>query len=130
MATPEHDLEANKQFVRDHFEEFVNRKNSAVAYRNLAPDFVDHDEPYGESTGPEVAKRMMDGMYAKYPDLHVTIEDILAEGDKVMVRNVWRGIDAATGKRMAFKGIVIWRLADGKLVERWASVEPPKEIAP
>lgn len=130
MTTTEHNLEANKAFVRDHFEEFVNRKNSAIAYRNFTPDFLDHGGPYDETRGQEPTKRMMDGLYAQYPDLHVTIEDIVAEGEKVVVRNVWRGTDAATGKRMAFKGIVIWRLADGKLAERWASVEAPKEVTP
>lgn len=130
MAVPEYDLEANKQFVRDHFEEFVNRKNSAIAYRNFTPDFLDHGGPYSETVGQEAAKRMMDGLYAQYPDLSVTIEDILAEGDKVVVRNIWRGTDAATGRRMAFGGIVIWRFAGGRLAERWASIESPKEIAP
>ena len=121
-------LEQNKAFIRNHIEEFVNRKNSAVAYQNLASDFVDHDEPYGESVGPEPAKRMMEGVYVKYPDLHVTIEDIIAEGDKVMVRNVWRGTDSSTGKRIEFKGFVLWRLAEGKITERWATITVPKEI--
>jgi predicted ester cyclase len=127
-TTSEQQLELNKAFVRNHFEEFVNRKNSAIAYQNFATDFLDHDEPYGESVGPEPAQQMMEGVYVKYPDLHVTVEDAIAEDDKVMVRNVWRGTDAATGKRIEFKGFVLWRLADGKLAERWATLTPPKEI--
>ncbi len=75
----------------------MNRKNSAVAYQNFATDFVDHDEPDGESVGPEPAKRMMENVYIKYPDIHMTVEDAIAEGDKVMVRNVWRGTDSSTG---------------------------------
>ena len=121
-------LEQNKAFIRNHFEEFVNRQNSAVAYQNFAIDFVDHDEPYGEAVGPEPAKQMMERVYLKYPDLHVTVEDAIAEGDKVMVRNVWRGTDAGTGKRIEFKGFVLWRLADGKIVERWATLTAPTEI--
>ncbi|SRR5579883_488765 len=121
-------LEQNKAFIRNHFEEFVNRKNAAIAYQNFAPDFLDHDEPYGESVGPEPAMKMMQATYAKYPDIHVTVEDILAEGDKVMVRNVWRGTDAATGQQVEFKGFVLWRLADGKIAERWATLTPPKAI--
>jgi predicted ester cyclase len=123
----EHTLEANKQFVRDHFEEFVNRKNSAIAYRNFTSDFVDHGGPFAEVVGQEATKRMMDGMYARYPDLQVSIEDIIAEGDKVVARNVWRGMDMTTGKRMVFTGIVIWRMADGRLAERWATLETPRE---
>ncbi|MBV9387066.1 MAG: ester cyclase [Chroococcidiopsidaceae cyanobacterium CP_BM_ER_R8_30] len=124
----EQTLEQNKSFIRNHFEEFVNRKNSAVAYQNFAPDFLDHDEPYGESVGPEPAKQMMERVYLKYPDLHVTVEDILAEGDKVVVRNLWRGTDSSTGKKIEFKGFVLWRLADGKIAERWATITSPTEI--
>ena len=58
--------------------------------------------------------------------MKVTIEDIIAEGDKVVVRNTWRGTNRATGQRLQFGGIVIWRIADGKIVERWAYLENPK----
>ncbi len=126
MST-EQTLEQNKRFIRNHFEEFVNRKNSAVAYQNFATDFVDHDEPYGESVGPEPAKRMMESVSIKYPDIYVTIEDTIAEGDKVMVRNVWLGTDSSTGKKIEFKGFVLWKLSDGKIVERWATITPPTE---
>lgn len=70
----------------------------------------------------------MAAVYVQYPDLHVTVEDILAEGDKVMVRNVCRGIVAATGKRIEFKGFVLWRLAAGKIAERWDTLTPPTEV--
>jgi predicted ester cyclase len=128
MIHSQPELEQNKAFIREHFEQFVNQKNSGVALQNFAPDFLDHDEPYGEAAGPEPAKQMMERTYLKYPDLHVTVEDILAEGDKVMVRNVWRGTDAETGKRVVFKGFVLWRLADGKIAERWATLTVPTEI--
>jgi predicted ester cyclase len=118
-------LEQNKAFIVDHFEEFVNRKNSAIAYQNFAADFLDHDEPYGESVGPEPAKQMMEKVYIKFPDIHVTVEDIIAEGDKVMVRNVWRVTDSKTGEKREFKGFVLWRLVNGKIAERWATITPP-----
>ena len=98
----EQNLTQNKAFIRDHFEEFVNRKNAAIAYRNFAPDFVDQDEPGGEAIGPEAAKQMMEAAYRRWPDLHVTVEDMIAEGDKVMVRNTWRATEAATGKKLCF----------------------------
>lgn len=41
--------------MRDHFEEIVNRKNSAIAYRNFTPDFLDHGEPYSETNGRQRA---------------------------------------------------------------------------
>jgi predicted ester cyclase len=118
----------NKAFIIRHFEEFVNNKNAAVTLTNLAPDFLDHDEAGGPVVGPEAAKKMMEGMYVMLPDLHVSIEDIIAEGDKVMVRNIWSGT-TAQGKKIQFKGFVLWRLKDGIIVERWATVTAPYPVA-
>ncbi len=116
-----------KAFVRNHFEEFVNRKNLNIADVNFAPEFVDHgaDVPPGTPPGPEGAKQYVGGAYKKFPDLHVTIEDIIAEADKVVVRNTWTATDAATGSAIQFSGIVIWRIAHRQLVERWAYLQAP-----
>ncbi len=127
--TTQQNTEQNKTFIRHHFEEFVNRKNSAIALQNFTPDFFDHDTPSGPATGPEIAKQMMQGMYVKYPDLHVTVENIIAENDLVMVRNIWRGTDSATGEKIEFKGFVLWRMVGGRIAERWATLTPPKEFA-
>jgi predicted ester cyclase len=67
---------------------------------------------------------MMVPMHQQMPDLHLTIEDMIAENDKVVCRNVWCGT-TTDGRKIEFKGIVIWRLAGGKIVERWASVALP-----
>ena len=119
--------ERNKAFVRAHFEEFVNRKNAAVILENMTADFYDHDGPGGKATDAAGDKAMMEATYEQYPDLRVTIEDMIAEGDKVMCRNTWRGTDAVTGKKIEFQGFVLWRLEGGKLAERWATVTPPRE---
>ena len=121
-------LEEMKQFVRNHFEDFVNLRKSEVALKNFSDDFLDHDEPMGVAVGPEAAKTMMEGAYQRWPDLHVTVEDILAEGDKVMVRNSWTGTDSATGQKMEFHGFVLWRFANKKIVEQWATLTPPKGL--
>jgi predicted SnoaL-like aldol condensation-catalyzing enzyme len=119
-----------KAFVADHFEEFVNRQNIDIADVNFAPEFADHgaDVPAGTPPGPAGAKQYVGGAYKKFPDLHVTIEDMIAEDDKVVVRNTWRGTDVATGTRLQFAGIVIWRIAHGQLVERWAYLQPPHAV--
>ena len=121
-------LEEMKQFVRDHFEDFVNRKKPDVALKNFSADFLDHDEPTGVEIGPEAAKKMMEAAYKRWPDLHVAVEDILAEGDKVMVRNSWTATEAATGQKIEFHGFVLWRFANKKIVERWAAITPPKPV--
>ena len=110
-----------KNFIRDHFEQFVNRQNLGIADINFAKDFVDHgaDVPPGLPPGPAGAKQYVGGAYKRFPDIHVTIEDMIAEDDKVVVRNRWTGTDATTKQHMAFSGIVIWRIADRQIHERW-----------
>jgi predicted SnoaL-like aldol condensation-catalyzing enzyme len=117
-----------KQFVRNHFEEFVNRKNLNIADVNFAPDFQDHgsDVPPGTPPGPQGAKAYVGGAYKRFPDIRVEILDLIAEGDTVVVRNHWTGTEAATGAKYEFSGIVIWRIAHGQLVERWAYLTPPQ----
>jgi predicted SnoaL-like aldol condensation-catalyzing enzyme len=120
-----------KLFVRNHFEEFVNRKNLEIADVNFAQEFVDHgtDVPPGLPGGPAGAKQYVGGAYKKFPDIHVEILDLIAEGDKVVVRNHWTGTDASSGTKYEFSGIVIWRIAHRQLVERWAylsAIQPVK----
>ena len=91
-----------KAFVRNHFEDFVNKRNAAVIHTNMMPDFYDHDGPGGKPTGVDGDEKMMLAMYKSMPDLHLTIEDMVAEGDKVMCRNIWRWTDTKSGKRCSF----------------------------
>ena len=122
-------LEKMKQIARDHFEDFVNKKNSAVIRKNMTPDFYDHDGPGGKPTGVEGDEQMMVSMYKLMPDLHLTIEELIAEGDKVVCRNIWRWTDPS-GKKMQFHGFVLWRFEGDKIAERWATVTPPGEGNP
>ncbi len=122
-------LERNKRLVIEHFEAFVNKKDLSAIDRNLAPDFLDHDGPGGKQTDREGDRALMAGMHKAFPDLHVEVKDALAEADKVIVRNLWTGTRADTGQRIEFHGFVLWRIADGKIVERWATVTPMHELA-
>ena len=120
-------LEQMKQFVRNHFEDFVDKRNAAVIHSNMTPEFCDHDGPGGKPAGLDADEKMMLAMYQSMPDLHLTIEDMVAEGDKVVCRNIWRWTDAASGKRMQFHGFVLWRFEGNKIAERWATVTQPDE---
>ena len=122
------DLERNRRVVIDHFDDFVNKKDLGAIDRNMSADFYDHDGPGGEPTDREGDRAMMAGMHRLMPDLGVEVVDCIAEGDKVMVRNVWTGTNTETGKRVEFHGFVLWRLANGKIVERWATVIPLREL--
>jgi predicted SnoaL-like aldol condensation-catalyzing enzyme len=119
-----------KEFIRNHFEEFVNRKNLRIGEVNFAPGFVDRgaDVPRGMSQGPAGAIRYVGAAFEKVPDLQVTIEDMIAEDDRVVVRNHWTGTDAASKQRLEFSGIVIWRIANRQIVERWAYLESPHPV--
>ena len=119
-----------KDFVRHHFEEFVNRKNLDIGKLNFAPEFVDYgaDVPPGLPPGPEGAMQYVGGAYKRFPDIRVEILDLIAEDDKVVVRNRWAGTEATSGKKYEFFGIVIWRIAHRQLVERWAYLTLPQPI--
>jgi predicted ester cyclase len=124
-TTPEH----NKRFVIEHFDDFVNKKDLTAIDRNMSADFYDHDGPGGKPTGRDGDRKMMADMHELFPDLQVAVKDALAEGDKVVVRNQWTGTNRDTGERMEFHGFVLWRIANGKIAERWATVTPFHELA-
>jgi predicted SnoaL-like aldol condensation-catalyzing enzyme len=119
-----------EEFIRNHFEEFVNRKNLRIGEVNFAPEFVDHgaDVPPGMASGPAGAIQYVGAALKKVPDLRVAIEDMIAEDDKVVVRNRWTGTDDASKQRLEFSGIVIWRIANRRIVERWAYLEAPHPV--
>src|SRR6266849_317969 len=119
-----------KEFTRNHFEEFVNRKNLRIGEANFASSFVDHgaDVPPGLPPGPLGAIQYVGAALKKVPDLRVSTEDLIAEDDKVVVRNHWTGTDVASKQRLEFSGIVIWRIANRQIVERWAYLETPHPV--
>ena len=119
-----------KAKVRSHFEDFVNNRKAEVIRTNMTADFYDHDGPGGEPTDASGDERMMRQMHSVMPDLHLTIEDLIAEGDKVVCRNRWRWTDPDSGKRMGFRGFVLWRFEGDKIAERWATVTKPAEDSP
>jgi steroid delta-isomerase-like uncharacterized protein len=124
------DLEANKRLVRRQFEELINNKNLTVIDSDMAADFIDHEAPPSLPPGLDGVRQHISGLHQMCPDMHVMVEDIIAEGDRVVVRNTWRGTHTGhlfgippTGKRFALKGIVVWRIRDGRICERWATLD-------
>lgn len=116
-----------EQFVRDHFEDFVNNQNASVIRKNMTPNFFGHDRPGDKPSGLDGDEQMMIAAYKLMPGLRVTIEDMIAEGDKVVCRNKWRWTDRSSGKKMRFHGFVRWRFEGDKIAERWTTVTPPAE---
>jgi steroid delta-isomerase-like uncharacterized protein len=121
---------ANKAISRRADEELFNRGNLDVADELFAPDFVYHDPAGEELRGPESVKGYATMLRAAFPDLHQTIEDQVAEGDRVAYRWTARGTHegelmgiAPTGNRVTFTGIAVARLADGKIEEIWENYD-------
>ncbi len=117
--------EENKTIVR-RFEELFNEKQVDRADEFVAPDYIDHGALPGQAPGLDGAKQKWAMYIAAIPDLRVPIEDMVAEGDKVVVRWTAEGTQRGellgippTGKRLRFSGISIYRLAEGKVAEVW-----------
>ena len=123
--------EANKRVVIDHFEGAINRKDPDAITRTVAMDrYVDHDPPEGSDGTVEDGMKRMAAMFARYPDFHVDLLDVMAEGDLVIVRGIWSGTDSQTSTEICFRAFVQYRLDDGKIVERWATSTIPAPVQP
>lgn len=109
--------EKNKAIIRRVIEEIVNQGNLSAIDDLFASAFVDRstlDQP----PGPEGVKGFVSLMRARLPDLHIDIDDLIAEGNKVVVRTTWRG--TPQGQSQVRRTMIqIFRLADGKVVEEW-----------
>jgi predicted ester cyclase len=117
-----------KTKIRSHFDDFVNNRKAEVIRSNMTPEFLDHDGPGGEPTGVEGDEQMMRAMYALFPDLRITIDEMIAERDRVVCRNRWHGTNTKTGRKIEFHGFVEWRFEGDRIAERWATVTSPTEV--
>jgi predicted ester cyclase len=114
--------EENKAVVRRGIEEVWNQKNVAIVDEIAAPDYVSHN-PAMTTHGLEQYKQLVMMYFTAFPDIHLTIEDEIAEGDKVVTRvTAFMGIPP-TGKQAVVTGIVIDRFANGKTVEAWNNLD-------
>ncbi|HEX5502377.1 MAG TPA: ester cyclase [Thermomicrobiales bacterium] len=119
----------NKALVRRAVEEVYNQGQLAVVDELVAGDFVIHSSS-ADIRGPEGTKQYVAALRAAFPDLHITIEDQFAEGDRVATRWTARGTHTGafeglppTGKQVRVTAIDIDRIADGKVVECWTNMD-------
>jgi steroid delta-isomerase-like uncharacterized protein len=123
--------EQNKTLMRHAVEEVWNQGNLDAIGDYVANDFVVHaSTSAAEIHGPEGARQYFGMLREAFPDLHFTIEDQVAEGDKVVTRWTARGTHAGafmgispTGRQFSLTGIDIDRVVNGKAVECWTSVD-------
>ena len=122
--------EQNKSIVRRWVEEGWNKGNMAIVDQIYAPNFTQHEPAPETIKNSEALKHYVNAYLTAFPDLNLSIEDLIAEEDKV----VWRfkssghqngpfmGIPA-TGKTGNITGIVIFRLENSRIVEAWVNID-------
>src|SRR3954454_22001465 len=118
-------LEANKELVRRLFDDILNGGNLELVDEVLAPNYLNH---FGSMppADRDTFKRLLPLYPASFPDVHMSIEDMLAEGDRVTVRFTMRGTHEAefmgmppTHKQISMSGMAFFRVADGRIVEEF-----------
>jgi steroid delta-isomerase-like uncharacterized protein len=128
----------NKDLVRRLIKE-VEKGNLDVIDELLAPDFVDHDLLPDQEPDRESYKRGLARDRAAFSNLSITVEDQIAEGDKVVTRLTWRGTHdkgkilgkPPTGKKVESTAIFVHRISEGKIKEEWSAsdlVERVREL--
>jgi predicted ester cyclase len=124
--------EDTKALCRRFFEEFWIQKNLAIADELLAENFVDHTpgSPPGLPPGPAGHKQFASLYFTAFPDIRATIEDMVAEGDKVVIRWRVQGTNTgslfggpATNNSATFAGITINRVASDQIAEQWVNFD-------
>jgi steroid delta-isomerase-like uncharacterized protein len=123
-------IEEHKTLIQCAVDAF-NRGDGDAVDRLFSPDYVDHDRSRADlPPGPAGVKLAWAGFRAAFPDLHATIEDLVAAGDKVVVRGSIRGTHRGelmgippTGKPVTVTLIDVNRIEDGRLTERWAETD-------
>jgi len=123
-------LETNKQLARDYFKAFL-AKDVAWFREHIEPSFRRHDPglPF-EVVGPQGVERLADTLLPAIPDMRLDIEDVIAEGEKVLVRLTIRGTQRGelmgippTGRAIEVAVLDLFHIRDGKLVEHWALLD-------
>jgi steroid delta-isomerase-like uncharacterized protein len=112
--------EVGRRFV----EEVINKQNLAAADELVAENFVELDPLPGQAQGREGLKQILAMFFAAFPDLHWTVEEDAAEGEKLWSRFTWRGTHRgdflgipAAGNQVEVNGVVIDRIVEGKMVD-------------
>ncbi len=124
--------EENKALARRYLEEIWDKGNVDLIDELFTTDFVRHGPPAveGEVRGPEGFKGLVSTYHAGLPDFRVTIDDMIAEGDRVVSRWMVRGThqgelmgSAPTGNQVTFTGYLFDRIAGSKIEEEWVDYD-------
>ena len=125
------EINKQKELARLVVDEAWNKGNLGVLDEQVAPDFVYHQSPFPDIKGVEAYKKFIQDNRTAYPDIRITLEDVIVEGDRVVSRGTYTGtqkgisptLGISTGKPVNFNLCTVARTANGKIVEEWAYVD-------
>jgi len=130
--------DSNVALVRRFVDEVINGGHLDLVDEFFAPDFVNHSPNFGSAPDREGLKQLLGALRAAFPDAVMRVEDVVAAGDKVMIRFTSDGTQAAefagippAGRRLQARGFSLARIADGRVVERWNvqdNLETPQSL--
>ena len=122
--------EENRALIRRFLEEVFNQRNVAAVDQYMAGDYVDHVLPPGVPPTREGFKQFIGPFLEAFPDFRYTVDDLIAEGDRVVARLTAQGTQQgafmgvpATGKRATWSEIHIGRVANGQIAEHWGEID-------
>ncbi|HKP54406.1 MAG TPA: ester cyclase [Chloroflexia bacterium] len=123
-------LEENKALVHRLVNNVANEGRYEELEELLVADYVEHNAPPGIPPGREAFKQMTLIFRNAFPDWHFTVEDTIAEGDRVAIRGMGRGTHQGaflgippTGKQITMQAMHLFHVRDGKIVARWAQAD-------
>jgi len=125
------EIEKQREIARLIVEEAWNKGNLGVLDEQYAPDLVYHQTPFPDIKGLAAYKQYVQKNRTTYPDLKITLEDVIVEGDKSVLRGTYTGtqkgvsptLGISTGKPVNFNLCMVSRSMNGKIVEVWAYVD-------
>ena len=124
--SPLTNTDQNKSTYRRFIQEVFNEGQLDGIETYLSPTYVYHDAPPGTPQGRDGVKQVVSTFRAAFPDLEISIEDQVAEEDKVCSRTTMRGTHKgdifgvpATGRSVTMTGLTMVRIVGGRLVESW-----------
>ena len=127
------DVEANKKLYRDFVEIVINKRQPEAAGRFMSDGLIEHNANIAQVG----RSKFLAAVLAGFSDYHGEIQDIVAEGDKIVVRTVWTGTQDGpflglppSGRNLKFTTADFFRIENGKLAEHWDVVDSlPRAIA-
>lgn len=121
-----HSLDRNKAIYQHYIQQVFNQGQVDLLDELLSPSYLYHEAPPGTLPGAEGIKQVVSMFRAAFPDLEITIDDQVAEGDLVCTRATTRGTHQgeifgipATGKAVTMNGLTLVRIVEGRIAESW-----------